>query len=182
MWRVNNTLLNKLGQRRNKRWDQNLYKTKENGNYIMLKCQFQKKRNISLKWPQMSVSFLKFLFIILQLSQFFLPPLLLAAHPTTLQSNPHCCSCPWVTQTCSLNNPFPSSTTFPTPRLLWKLSDCSLFPWLWFCFACYFILFITFLLEERSCQNFRSAGKVVIESLYPYRIIRNEKPCVNNLI
>ena len=59
------------------------------------------------------------------------------------------CPCPWVLYTCSLTLPL-LSPLIPLPCPIWSLSVCSLFPYLWFYFACLFVLLIRFHLQVTS--------------------------------
>ena len=129
MWRVNNELLKTSWVKEDITWEvKGCIKTEENANRSYQNFDL---KTIFLKTATMGP------FISLNSSFFYYRCPNISLFPSFLQSttpphspSTHHCPCPWVTQTCSLNNPFPSSTTFPTPRLLWKLSDCSLFPWL----------------------------------------------------
>ena len=77
-----------------------------------------------------------FLFILLQLSQFSPFALLCPAHPQFHSQHPHCCSCPWVSHTCSLTNPFPLFQTVPTS--LCPSYYCQPIPW--FYPSCFILL------------------------------------------
>ena len=129
MWRVNNELLKTSWVKEDITWEvKGCIKTEENANRSYQNFDL---KTIFLKMATMGP------FISLNSSLFYYRCPKISLFPSFLQSTPpphspskHHCPCPWVTQTCSLNNPFPSSTTFPYPHHLWKLSDCSLFPWL----------------------------------------------------
>ena len=69
--------------------------------------------------------------------------LLCPAHTCSHSQSPPCCLCPWVLYTISLTRPFPFFPPLPPPPPFWSLSVCSLFPCLWFCFACLFVLLIS---------------------------------------
>ena len=58
--------------------------------------------------------------------------------------------CPWDLYTCSLMTLALLPSIMPLPPPLWSLSVCSLFPCLWLCFACWFVLLIRFHLQVRS--------------------------------
>ena len=114
MWRVNNELLKTSWVKEDITWEVKVcIKTKENANRSYQNFDL---KTIFLKMATMGP------FISLNSSLFYYRCPNISLFPSFMKSTPpphspstHHCPCPWVTQSCSLNNTFPSSTTFPSP-------------------------------------------------------------------
>ena len=167
MWRVNNKLLKNSWAKEEIKGEIKTYiKIKENGNtsYLNynLKFLFENGHN--------AMTFFKVLFILLQLSQFFIFPFLPLAQPATPQSIPTPSSRSKGHSDMFFDEYLPLLSTISLLPFLRKLSDCSLFTCFRFRFFFYLILFITFLLEVRSNENFGGTNKVVVrEKCHHYR-------------
>ena len=114
MCRVYNELLKTSWAKEDIKWDVKVcIKTKENVN--------RSYQNFDLKTIFLKIATMG-PFISLNSSLFYYHCPNISLFPSFMQSTPpphspstHHCPCPWVTQSCSLNNTFPSSTTFPSP-------------------------------------------------------------------
>ena len=112
MWRVNNKLLKTSWVKEDITWEvKGCIKTEENANRSYQNFDL---KTIFLKMATMGP------FISLNSSLFYYRCSNISLFPYFMQSTPpphspstHHCPCPWVTQTCSLPNPIPSSPPFP---------------------------------------------------------------------